>query len=77
MVNNTKSFQIREIDSDKWNLFVRNLKRKAFNKSKNLNEGYSIEEYLRIIIYKLGKMKMEDMNNIVEDDYKIVVEKLK
>lgn len=74
MVNNTKSFQIREIDTDKWNLLVNNIDRRIFDKNKKAWDNRSLEEYFRTLIYKLCKLPKDSINKIVENEVKIKLE---
>ena len=74
MVNNTKSFQIREIDTDKWNNLVNNIDRRVFDKNKKLWDNRNLEEYFKALIYKLSKLPKDSVNKIVENEVKIKIE---
>ena len=76
MVNdNTTCFQVRDIDSNKWNELSNNIDRKVFNKQKKEWTSRSLEDYFRELIYKLSKLPKEEINLIVEPESKIEVKR--
>ena len=73
MVNDTVTFQIRQIDSSVWCKLTNNIDRRILNGMKKW-ETRNLEEYFNSLFLKLSNLSKEDINKIVEPEIKIKLE---